>query len=186
MKNAYIPHTPYIWATAFYFPCITLNPNTHPSSLPWERVRERATSRKACIRAVKVLERLLQFGECPLPSPPPRGREQVSADSSVEDRLKKNARNINSRNFSGSLYRDRWNKRRKSFFRRPLNPSGRVCAARHAYGGLGLQGKWRTRAYRTHPTYRLIACYLNTLEEKRIWTSFHLKFAKPLHITFTV
>jgi len=105
MENAYIPHTPYIWATAFYFPCITLNPNTHPSSLPRERVRERATSRKACIRAVKVLERLLQFGECPLPSPSPRGREQVSADSSVEDRLKKNARNINGRNFSGSLYR---------------------------------------------------------------------------------
>ena len=43
--------------------------------------------------------------ECPLPSPPPRGREQVAADSSVTGRLKKNARNINSRNFSGSLYR---------------------------------------------------------------------------------
>jgi len=50
-------------------------------------------------------ERLPQFGECPLPSPPPRGREQIAADSGVTGRLKKNARNINGRNFSGSLYR---------------------------------------------------------------------------------
>ena len=45
------------------------------------------------------------LGECPLPNPPPRGRERVAADSSVVGRLKKNARNINSRNFSGSFYR---------------------------------------------------------------------------------
>ena len=31
-----------------------LIPTAAPSSLPWERVRERATSRKACIGAVKV------------------------------------------------------------------------------------------------------------------------------------
>ena len=37
--------------------------------------------------------------------PPPRGREQIAADSGVTGRLKKNARNINSRNFSDSLYR---------------------------------------------------------------------------------
>ena len=36
-------------ASTTYFSCRTLNPNSHPSSLPWERVRERATSRKACI-----------------------------------------------------------------------------------------------------------------------------------------
>jgi len=48
---------------------------------------------------------LPKFGACPLPSPPPQGREQVAADSGVAGRLKKNARNINSRNFSGSLYR---------------------------------------------------------------------------------
>ncbi|EFC87452.1 hypothetical protein NEIMUCOT_06068 [Neisseria mucosa ATCC 25996] len=43
--------------------------------------------------------------ECPLPSPPPRGRERIAADSGVAGRLKKNTRNINGRNFSGSLYR---------------------------------------------------------------------------------
>ncbi|RNK12881.1 hypothetical protein COI11_11775 [Neisseria meningitidis] len=46
-----------------------------------------------------------KFGECPLPSPPPRGRGQVAADSGVAGRLKKNARNIDSGNVSGSLYR---------------------------------------------------------------------------------
>ena len=32
-----------------------LTPTATPSSLPWERVRERATSRKACIWAVRLL-----------------------------------------------------------------------------------------------------------------------------------
>ncbi|HGG9964143.1 TPA: hypothetical protein ACJKDS_000353 [Neisseria meningitidis] len=44
-----------------------------------------------------------KFGECPLPNPPPRGRGQ--ADFAVAGGLRKNARNINSGNFSGSLYR---------------------------------------------------------------------------------
>ena len=35
-------------------------------------------------------ERLLQFGECPLPSPPPRGREQIAADFAVSGSLKNN------------------------------------------------------------------------------------------------
>ncbi|HFA3056868.1 TPA: hypothetical protein WMX73_001873 [Neisseria gonorrhoeae] len=35
-------------------------------------------------------ERLPQLGECPLPSPPPQGREWVSADFSVAGDLKGN------------------------------------------------------------------------------------------------
>ncbi|ADZ02218.1 conserved domain protein [Neisseria meningitidis M04-240196] len=46
-----------------------------------------------------------KFGEFHLPSPPPRGRGQVAADFAVAGGLRKNARNINSGNFSGSLYR---------------------------------------------------------------------------------
>ena len=126
-----------------------LAPTAAPSSLPWERVRERATSRKACIGVVKVLERLLQFGECPLPSPPPRGREQIAANSGVTGRLKKNARNINGRNFSGSLYRKADGTNAARFFQTTFEPIGRVCTARHARGGLELQGN-EERVRTTH------------------------------------
>ncbi|MBJ7778055.1 hypothetical protein E0W31_03795 [Neisseria meningitidis] len=46
-----------------------------------------------------------KFEECPLPGPPPRGRGQIAADFAVAGGLRKNARNINSGIFSGSLYR---------------------------------------------------------------------------------
>ena len=64
-------------------------PTAAPSSLPWERVRERATSRKACIWVFRVLGEITEIRKCPLPSPPPRGREQIAADSSIAGRLKK-------------------------------------------------------------------------------------------------
>ena len=67
-----------------------LIPTAAPSSLPWERARERATSRKACIGQLGWWERLPQFGECPLPSPPPRGRGRVAADFAVAGGLKSN------------------------------------------------------------------------------------------------
>ena len=73
--RACVPHTPYMWATAFLdlpliegrlkskkaacticFPCRTLNPQQPPRPLSsWERARERATSRKACIWVVRKL-----------------------------------------------------------------------------------------------------------------------------------
>ena len=61
---------------------------TRPLS-PWERARERATSRKACILGDQgIWERFPQFGECPLPSPPPRGRGRVAAGFAVSGGLK--------------------------------------------------------------------------------------------------
>ena len=80
-----------------------------PSSLPWERARERATSRKACIWAVRVLGKIAAIRRCPLPSPPPRGREQIAADSSVTGRLKKECPKY----------------QRQEFFRQPLSPGRR-------------------------------------------------------------
>ena len=55
------------------FPCRTLSPNSHPSSLPWERARERATSRKACIWAVRVLGQIAAIWRMPSPKPSPTG-----------------------------------------------------------------------------------------------------------------
>ena len=99
--------------------------------------------------------------ECPLPNPPPRGREQIAADSGVTGRLKKNDRNINSRNFSGSLLsQGRWNKRRECFFRRPLNPSVEcVPQGTHAVGWGCRENGERVRAYRTHSLMRATACF---------------------------
>ncbi|WP_308025538.1 hypothetical protein, partial [Neisseria oralis] len=37
----------------------------------------------------------------------------------------------------------------------------RVCAARHARGGLGLQGKWRTRACVPHTPYMWATAFLD-------------------------
>ncbi|WP_308860890.1 hypothetical protein [Neisseria mucosa] len=74
------------------------------------------------------------FGECPLPSPPPRGRGQVAADSGVAGRLKKECPKYQQREFFRQpLSQGRWNKRRERFFRRPLIPSvGCVPQGTHA------------------------------------------------------
>ena len=149
--RACVPHTPYHAGYGL------LNPNSHPVLSPRGRELERGQQAARLVLGRLELgcwERLPKFGECPLPSPPPRGRGQVAADSGVAGRLKKNARNINGRNFSGSLLsQSRWNKHRERFFRRPLSPSGRGCTARHACGGLGFQGKWTTRACVPHTSY---------------------------------
>ena len=41
----------------------------------------------------------------------------------------------------------------RAFFQTTFEPVGRVCAAKHARGGLGLQGKWRTHACVPHTHY---------------------------------
>ena len=51
------------------FPCRTLNRNSRPSSLPWERARERATNRKVCIGAVRVLGKVAAIRGIPSLSP---------------------------------------------------------------------------------------------------------------------
>ena len=56
--------------------CFLAEPLTRtatPSSLPWERVRERATSRKACIWTVRVLGKIAEIRRMPSPQPSPTG-----------------------------------------------------------------------------------------------------------------
>ena len=89
-------------------PVFLAKPLTPTAARPLSRGRELERGQQTArfvLGRLGCWEKLPQLGEYPLPSPPPRGREQVAADSSVAGRLKKNARNINSRNFSGSLYR---------------------------------------------------------------------------------
>ena len=46
-----------------------LTPTAAPSSLPWERVRERATSRKAYILSGRVLGKVAEIWRMPSPQP---------------------------------------------------------------------------------------------------------------------
>ena len=135
----------------------SLIPTATPSSLPWERARERATSRKACILGdLGVGKDCCHSGECPLPSPPPQGRERVAADSNVASRLKKRMPEISTVGiFQVAFIARQMEQTPRAFFQTTFEPIGSVCAARHARGGLGLQRKWRTRTYRTSPTYGL-------------------------------
>ena len=71
----------------------TLNPNSHSVLSPRGRELERGqqTARFVLGRLeLGYCERLPKFGECPLPSPPPRGRERVAAGFAVSGGLKSN------------------------------------------------------------------------------------------------
>ena len=71
MRTAYTLHAGYGLPHTGYG---LLNPNSStPSSLPWERVRERATSRKACIWSVRVLGKVAEIRGVPSPQPSPTG-----------------------------------------------------------------------------------------------------------------
>ena len=71
------------------FPCRALNSNSHPVlSHVGESYRGQQAARLVLGR-LGYWERLPQLGEYPLPSPPPRGRERIAADSGVAGRLKK-------------------------------------------------------------------------------------------------
>ena len=137
--RAYCTHTLHAGCYTTCFPCRTLNPQQPPHPLsPWERVRERVTSRKACIGAVRVLRKVAEIRGVPSPQPSPTGgRGKVAADSDVAGRLKKNARSINSRNFLGSLYHKADGTNAAIvFFRRPLNNPSAGCVPQgtHAVG----------------------------------------------------
>jgi len=68
-----------------------LTPTVTSSSLLWERARERATSRKACIWAVRVLGKIAAIWKNILsPTLPHRGREQVAVGFTVAGDLKSN------------------------------------------------------------------------------------------------
>ena len=124
------------------FPCRTLNPQQPPRPLSRGRELERGQqAARLVFGRLGCWERLPRFGEYPLPNPPPRGRERVTANLSVTGRLKKNARNINSRNFQVAFIAKQMEQTPRAFFQTTFEPIGRVCATRHARGGLGLQVK---------------------------------------------
>ena len=70
------------------FPCRTLNPQQPPRPLSRGRELERGQqAARLVFGRLGCWERLPRFGEYPLPNPPPRGREQVAADSCVAGKI---------------------------------------------------------------------------------------------------
>ena len=57
----------------FVFLTELLAPTVASSSLTWERARERATSRKACIWVVELLGKIAEIRGMPSPQPSPTG-----------------------------------------------------------------------------------------------------------------
>ena len=138
-----------------------------PSSLPWERVRERATSRKAFIWAVRVLGKVAAIWGMPSPQPSPTGEGAGCSRFRRCRPSEKECPKYQQREFfRWPLSQGRWNKRCERFFRRPLNPSvGCVPQGTHAVGWGCRENGERVRAYRTHPTcgLRLAGATVSTL-----------------------
>ncbi|HFC3417685.1 TPA: hypothetical protein ACFIYD_002145, partial [Neisseria gonorrhoeae] len=73
------------------FLAANLNPNSRPVLSPCGRELERGQqAARLVLGRLSCWERLPQLGKCPLPGPPPRGREWVSADLAVAGDLKGN------------------------------------------------------------------------------------------------
>ncbi len=78
-------------ACTICFPCRTLNSSRYPVLSPRGREPERGQqAARLVFGRLGIWERLPQFGECPLPSPPPQGREQIAAGFTVTGGLKSN------------------------------------------------------------------------------------------------
>ena len=74
-------------------PIFLAEPLTPTATRPLSRGRELERGQQAerlVLGRLGGWERLPQFGECPLPNPPPQGREQVAADFAVASDLKGN------------------------------------------------------------------------------------------------
>ena len=94
-----------------------------PSSLPWERVREKVTSRKACIWAIRALGKVAATWRMPSPQPSPTGEGAgCSRFRRCRSSEKECPEHQRQEFFRQPLSPSRWNKRCERFFRRPLNP----------------------------------------------------------------
>ena len=137
-----------------------LIPTATPSSLPWERARERATSRKACISVVRVLGKIAAIRGMPSPQPSPTGEGAGCSGFKRCRSSEKRMPEISTAGiFQAAFIARQMEQTPQAFFQTAFEPIGRVCAARHARGGLGLQRKCGACACVLHTRYmRATAC----------------------------
>ena len=117
-----------------------LIPTATPSSLPWERARERATSRKACIGVVRVLGKIAAIWENTLSPALPTGEGAGCSGFKHCRSSEKRIPEISTAGiFQVAFIARQMEQTLRTFFQTTFEPIGRVCATRHARGGLGLQ-----------------------------------------------
>ena len=139
-------------ATACCFPCKTLNPNSHPVLSPCGRELERGQqAARLVFGRLGCWERLPRFGRMPSPQPSPTGEGAGCSEFKRCRPSEKRMPEISTAGiFQVAFIARQMEQTPRAFFQTTFEPIGKVCAARHARGGLGLQGKWRTRACVPH------------------------------------
>ena len=120
-----------------------LNPNSHPVLSPRGRELERGQqAARLVFGRFRCWGRLPEIWRMPSPQPSPTGE---GADCGRFKRCwsseKRMAEISTAGIFQVAFYRKADGINARAFFQTTFEPIGRVCAARHARGGLGLQGK---------------------------------------------
>ena len=159
--RACVPHTPYMRATACHIRATAcLIPTALPRPLSRGRELERGQqAARLVFGEVRVLGKIAVIRRMPSPQPSPTGE---GADCSGFKRCRSSEKECpkhQQQEFSGSLYRKADGTNAARFFQTTFEPIGRVCTTRHARGGLGLQGKWRTRVCVPHTSYMRATVY---------------------------
>ena len=144
-------HTPYMRATA----CLIPTALPHPLSRGRELERGQQAARLV-FWAVRVLGKVAEIRRMPSPQPYPTGEgagySEFKRYRSSEKRMPQTS---TAGIFQTAFIARQMEQTPRAFFQTTFEPIGRVCTARHARGGVGFRGKWRTRAYRT-----LLTCEL--------------------------
>ena len=143
------------------FPCKTLNSNRHPVLSPRGRELERGQqAARLVFWAVRVLGKIAAIGRIPSPQPSPtRGGRRLQQIQALQVVWKRMPEISTAGIFQAAFIARQMEQTPRAFFQTTFESIGRVCTARHARGGLGLQGKWRTRACVPHTPYIRATAY---------------------------
>ena len=108
-----------------------------------------------------MLGKIAEIRRMPSPQPSPTGE---GADCSRFTRCRSSEKRIPEISTAGifqvAFIARQMEQTPQAFFQTTFEPIGRACTARHARGGLGLQGKWRTRACVPHTPYMRATAFL--------------------------
>ena len=138
-----------------------LIPTAAPSSLPWERVRERATSRKACIWAVSVLGKIAEIRGMPSPQPSPTGE---GADCSGFKRYRSSEKRMPEIStagiFQAAFIARQMEQTPRAFFQTTFEPKRQNVCRKARTRWVGVVGKMENACVPRIHYMRATACYV--------------------------